>query len=181
MKRELGMSHTGTGARGFARRHWQAALMAASLTAVTFAAQANPQGGHVVAGTGNISAPNANLTVVNQKSSGLVINWNSFNIGKGQTVKFVQPGASAAALNRIFDLNPSQIFGNLLANGQVFLLNSNGIVFGRDSFVNVSALFATSLGISDSDFMAGKFDFSAPAGQDGGAIVNHGTLQALTG
>ncbi len=144
-------------------------------------AGANPQGGQVVAGKGSISTPNGSTTLINQQSNNLIINWSSFNIANGQTVQFKQPSANAAALNRIYDQNASQIFGNLISNGQVFLLNANGIVFGRTASVNTGALFATSLSISNDDFMNGNLDFAAPAGQDGGAIVNHGLLHAVDG
>ncbi|HEY4128082.1 MAG TPA: filamentous hemagglutinin N-terminal domain-containing protein, partial [Gammaproteobacteria bacterium] len=157
-------------------------LLTAGLVGTMFQAQANPQGGHVVAGKGNITtSTNGNLTLVHQKSSNLVINWSSFNIGKGQTVKFIQPGSSSAALNRIFDQDPTQIYGNLLSNGKVFLVNPNGIFFSKDSYVNTGALFASTLGIGDADFMSGNYDFSAPNGVDGGPVVNHGTLVAANG
>src|SRR5689334_1097876 len=102
MKRKLGVSPQRAGAAGSGRQFWRAAWVAASLTAITLPAWANPQGGHVVAGSGSISAPNTNTTVVHQNSNNLVINWNSFNIGANQSVKFVQPTSQSAALNRIF-------------------------------------------------------------------------------
>ena len=167
---------------GMETRAWLKALgLSLVLSSVTLTAWANPQGGQVVAGKGSISNPNGNTTVITQNSNKLIINWSSFNITNGQSVQFKQPSISASALNRIFDQDPTQIFGSLTSNGQVFLLNPNGIIFGRTASVNTGALFATSLGISDSDFMAGKLDFSAPAGEDGGAIVNHGLLQAAAG
>ncbi|HEV2110953.1 MAG TPA: filamentous hemagglutinin N-terminal domain-containing protein, partial [Gammaproteobacteria bacterium] len=159
----------------------KAAGLSLALTSITLTAWANPQGGQVVAGKGSISNPNGSTTLINQQSNKLVIDWSSFNVATGQTVQFSQPSISAAALNRILDQSPSQIFGNLVSNGQVFLLNPNGIIFGRTASVNTGALFATSLGISNDDFMNGKLDFSAPAGEDGGPIVNHGLLQAVDG
>jgi filamentous hemagglutinin family protein len=156
-------------------------LLSAGLVGAVFQAQATPQGGHVVAGKGSITTPNANLTVVHQNSNGLVINWSSFNISQGQTVKFVQPSSSSSALNRIFDQDPTQIYGSLLSNGQVFLVNPNGIFFSKTSYVNTGALFASTLGISNADFMSGQYDFSAPNGVDGGAVINHGTLIAANG
>src|SRR5882724_5191644 len=158
-----------------------AMLLCAGLAGTVFQAQANPQGGTVVAGHGNITNPNANLTVIHQNSNNLIVNWGSFNIGAGQTVKFIQPSSNAAALNRIFDQNATQIFGNLLANGQVFLINPNGIIFSRNAYVNTGALFASTLNIADDNFMAGRYDFTGPADQDGGAVVNHGTLVAAQG
>jgi len=142
---------------------------------------AGPQGGQVVAGQGSISQPNSNTTLVNQQSNRLVIDWSSFNLAPNQTVQFNQPSVSAAALNRIFDQNPSQIFGSIIANGQVYLLNPNGIIFGKTATVNVGGLFATGLNISNSDFMNGTLNFSAASGQNGGYIINHGLLQAANG
>src|SRR5579885_1328113 len=171
MQTTIGLPTRRAGGKGSkAARGVLMALATACLLGAALQAQATPSGGQVVAGRGNISNPNQNLTVIHQKSNNLVINWNSFNIGSGQTVKFVQPSASSAALNRIFDQNPTQILGSLLSNGQVFLVNPNGIYFGRDAAVNVGALFASTLDISNGDFMSGKLDFAAPAGQDGGAV-----------
>ncbi|HEX7965934.1 MAG TPA: filamentous hemagglutinin N-terminal domain-containing protein, partial [Gammaproteobacteria bacterium] len=182
MKQLHGMPTRRAGDKGFkAITRTAAWALTATLAFAVMQAQATPRGGQVVAGHGSISHPSQNVTVINQKSNSLVVNWSSFNIGSGQTVQFVQPSASSAALNQIFDQNPTQIFGSLISNGQVFLVNPNGIYFSRDAYVNTGALFASSLGISNSDFMAGKLDFSAPAGQDGGAVINHGTLIAAQG
>lgn len=84
--------------------------------------QAAPQGGVIVAGQGSITnAPNT--TNVNQQTGTMVVDWNSFNVASQETVNFNQPSANAAALNRIYDQNPSQIFGAINANGRVFLSN----------------------------------------------------------
>ncbi|MGB9430079.1 MAG: hypothetical protein WCC11_09465, partial [Gammaproteobacteria bacterium] len=151
------------------------------LAVCSTSALAGPQGGQVVAGQGNITSPNANTTLINQQSNRLVIDWTSFNLASNETVQFNQPSVSAAALNRILSQNPSQIFGSIIANGQVYLLNPNGIIFGKTAMVNVGGLFATGLNISNSDFMSGKLNFAAPAGQDGGYVINHGVLQAADG
>ncbi|MGA9852792.1 MAG: filamentous hemagglutinin N-terminal domain-containing protein, partial [Gammaproteobacteria bacterium] len=147
----------------------------------TSSALAGPQGGQVVAGEGDISNPNRTTTLINQQSNRLVIDWASFNLAPNETVWFNQPSVSAAVLNRILSQNPSEIFGNIIANGQVYLLNPNGIIFGKTAMVNVGGLFATGLNISNSDFMSGNLKFAAPAGQDGGYIINHGVLRAAEG
>ena len=119
------------------------------LVGATFSAQANdnemPTGGRVIHGEGDIVESEL-LTVINQNSSSLVIDWDTFNLGVNGQVDFIQPDASAIALNRILDVNPSQIFGNINANGQVILLNTNGILFGESASLNVGGLIATSLG-----------------------------------
>jgi filamentous hemagglutinin family protein len=138
------------------------------------ALHAQPTGGVVVAGSATISG-GAKLTTINQASQNAVLNWQSFNIAAGETVRFVQPDGNAVALNRVLGAEPSNIFGNLSANGKVFLVNPNGILFGQGASVNVGGLVASTLAIGDADFMAGRFKF---AGAGAGAVVNQGALKA---
>lgn len=102
----------------------------------------------------NFSADGHKLTV-NQATDKVVLDWNSFNIAAGNSVQFVQPGSSSIALNNIHQVDASRILGNLSANGQVYLANANGFVFGRDSSVNTNSLVATNLKISDTVFDKG--------------------------
>jgi len=100
-------------------------------------------------GQGAASAVQAgNSLTVNQSSASALLNWQSFNIGVGNTVNFKQPDSSSVALNRIFQADPSQISGSLNANGRVYLLNQNGIIFGAGAQVNVGGLVASSLDLS---------------------------------
>ena len=140
---------------------------------------AAPQGGIIAAGDGSIQVPDSSTTTIQQNSQSLVINWDSFNLAAGESVNFIQPSSSAAALNQIFDQNPSQIFGSINANGRVFLSNPNGLIFGAGSTVNVGALLATSLNISASDFMSGNYQLNSSGGN--GAIINQGVIQAASG
>lgn len=142
-----------------------------------------PTGGVISSGSGSISSAGSAMTVT-QTSPKLVADWKSFNIGEQASVNFVQPGVEAAALNRIHDLNPSQIMGRLSSNGQVFLLNHSGIVFGRTARVNVGGLVATSLDMDDDDFMAGKYLLNSVGGaasvrNDGAITVSPGGVVAL--
>ena len=134
-----------------------------------------PTGGLVVAGQAAISQNNAVMNV-NQASNRAAIDWQTFNIGSQAQVNFNQPSASSAILNRVLDANPSQIFGNISSNGQVFLTNPSGVYFSPGSSANVGALTATTHSIGNADFMAGNLRFS----RDGatGAVVNEGTLNA---
>ena len=141
-------------------------------------ALAAPTGGQVSAGSGAIAQVGA-ITTITQSSQNLAINWQSFGIGVNEAVNFVQPNASAIALNRVLGQDPSQILGNLSANGQVFILNPNGVLFGTGSQVNVGGLVASTLSLSDVDFIAGKHTFSN--GGTAGAVVNRGTLTAAQG
>ena len=93
-----------------------------------------PTGGRIVSGQGGISQ-SANSMTINQQTDKMIANWNTFNIGSNASVTFLQPGASSVALNRIYDQNPSQIFGRLSANGQIFLLNPAGVYFGATAQV----------------------------------------------
>ena len=91
-------------------------------------ALALPTDGQVSLGQGSIASAEGSMTVT-QSSQNLAINWNSFNIAQGEKVSFVQPNSSAIALNRVVGSDPSSIYGTLQANGQVFLINPNGILF----------------------------------------------------
>jgi filamentous hemagglutinin family protein len=141
-------------------------------------AVANPLGDVVAAGSASISSPTAGQTKVDQTSEDVVVDWSSFNIGTGQMTQFVQPNAQAIAVNRIGGSAPSQIMGNLDANGRIVLINDNGMVFGKGSQVNVGSLAATSAGGADSDVLAGKF---AQAGNRNASIVSQGTINASQG
>ncbi len=140
-----------------------------------------PTGGTVVAGAATIATPDANTAVINQASNKAVLNWNSFSIGQDGFVQFVQPSASAIALNRVVGSDPSAIMGRLAANGQVFLVNPNGILFGAGARVDVAGIVATTLDIRDEDFLAGDYRFTRVEGAADGAVVNAGTLAANGG
>ncbi|MDR3477403.1 MAG: filamentous hemagglutinin N-terminal domain-containing protein [Gammaproteobacteria bacterium] len=128
---------------------------------------------------GNVSVTQSpNSTIVNQSSQKAIIQWNSFNIGAGERTQFVQPNASSVALNRI---NPqqgaSQIYGSLVANGRVILVNGAGIHFGGTAQVNVAGLIASTSDISNANFLNGKYVFDLPS-QYGGSITNEGSIVA---
>jgi filamentous hemagglutinin family protein len=144
--------------------------------------QALPTGGVVVGGAANIAQTAANKMVISQSTNRAVVNWQTFNVGAGNTVQFVQPSASSQILNRVVGVSgPSQILGTLTANGQVFIVNSQGVVFGNGAVVNVGSLLAATKDISPSSFMAGgPLTFSG--GSNGsGLISNEGALNASAG
>ena len=152
-------------------------LSACLLLAFSAAAHALPTGGVVAAGAAGISS-NGTATTITQTSANAVINWQSFGIGTGQTVQFIQPSSSSVALNRVLGSDPSNILGNLSANGKVFLLNPNGILFGSGASVNVGGLVASTLSLTDANFMAGQYAFT-DAGN--GSVVNQGSINAADG
>ena len=109
-------------------------------------------GGVVIDGAASISAA-GNTTTITQSTQNAIINWNSFSIGAGQTANFVQPNVNAAILNRVTGGSLSQIAGQLNANGQVMIVNPQGVVFNSGSTVNVGGLTASTLDVSNSQFM----------------------------
>ncbi|MEA3053912.1 MAG: hypothetical protein QOG72_2815 [Sphingomonadales bacterium] len=154
---------------GLALLGWAAALPSGAPAN----AQDVPTGGSVSSGSAGI-ATGSNSVTVNQSSQNVAINWQSFSIGKDNAVVFVQPNSQSVALNRVTGGDPSVILGSLSANGKVFLVNPNGILFGKGSNVNVGGLVASTLNLSDADFMAGRYAFSG----SGGAVLNQGTISA---
>lgn len=135
---------------------------------------ASPQGGTVVAGNASISSAPGSMTI-NQTSQNAALNWQSFDIGVGEAVRFVQPNSNSVALNRVLGADPSSILGSLSANGKVFLVNPNGILFGTGAQVNVGGLVASTRDISNSDFLAGQYTFS---GTSDAGILNLGSISA---
>ena len=91
------------------------------------------------------------------RSGNWLLNWQTFNISADSRVEFHQPSASHIALNRIFDSNASRIMGSIDANGRVYLVNSNGFIFGKKSKINVNSLLAStlSLNMTDNEFING--------------------------
>ena len=146
------------------------------VSAADLAATALPGGGQVTAGQASISSTGAAMTI-NQGSQRAIINWQNFDIGSQASVSFRQPDASAVALNRVSGPTASRIEGQLSANGQVFLVNPNGVLLGNGARVNVGGLVASTLNIRDDDFLSGNYTFSG----NGGSIVNQGQIAAAPG
>ncbi|HEY4371381.1 MAG TPA: filamentous hemagglutinin N-terminal domain-containing protein [Burkholderiales bacterium] len=140
-----------------------------------------PTGGSVAQGSATITTPTGSSMQVNVATSKAVINWNGFSIANGYSVQFVQPGASSVVLNRVTGVNPSSIDGNLSANGQVFLVNPNGVYFGPTAHVDVGGLVASTLDIADSDFASGNYAFAKVNGSPLGQVFNSGTINAPGG
>jgi filamentous hemagglutinin family protein len=136
-----------------------------------------PSGARVAAGTATISTPSASSMVVQQGSQNVVIDWQSFSIGKGGAVDFRQPNAGAIALNRVTGAAASVLDGALTANGNVWISNPNGIIAGPTAKVDVGGFLATTSGLSNENFMAGRYRFDQP-GQAGAVVVNKGEIRA---
>jgi len=140
-----------------------------------------PSGGTVAAGSVSIITADPASTLVVQKSKSAIVNWQNFSIGAGASVTFQQPDAASIMLNRVTGAGISAIDGNLLANGQVWLVNANGILFGQGSRIDVGGLIATTSDIRDQDFLTDHYAFGTPSGNLDAAVINHGSIKAATG
>jgi len=140
--------------------------------------QANPTGMTVGAGhaTAQQLGSQLNITV----SQAAVLNWQSFNIGAGETTSFLQPSANSVVLNVIGGANPSQIFGSLKANGTVILENSSGFYFGPNSMIKVGGSFlATTAPVAPDLGAAGGWQFTGMPPL--ASIVNYGQIEVGPG
>ncbi|CAN7277023.1 two-partner secretion domain-containing protein [Massilia sp. LjRoot122] len=126
----------------------------------------------VVAGQASFSQEGNVFSITN--TPGTIINWQSFSVNAGEITRFIQQSSDSAVLNRIVGQDPSQILGALQSNGKVFLINPNGVLFGRDSRVDVGGLVASTLNMTDADFLAGKQTFTA--GPNAGSVRNEGAI-----
>ena len=129
-------------------------MTAGLLLATGGALRANPTGAEVVAGSATVSAGGPTLTV-NQTSARAIVNWQDFSIAAGELTRFVQPDATSATLNRVVSGAPSALLGNLQANGQVFLINPNGVVIGAGARIDTAGFIASTLDVADADFLKG--------------------------
>ncbi len=118
--------------------------------------------------------------MIDQASQNLQVNWSTFNVAANENVQFHQPSSSSVAFNRILDQNPSQIFGRIDANGQVVLVNPNGLLIGRTAQLNTNSLVVSSLDAIDFDATSGRYRFSTNR-LDPGAVVNEGSITAGPG
>ena len=143
-----------------------------SSTTLTFA---SPSGGTVTSGSANISQT-GKVTDITQSSNKASINWNKFNVANDETVNFKQPNVNSITLNRVVGNEKSIINGALNANGQVWILNSNGVLFSKDAKVNTAGLLATTKELSDTDFQAGNYNFK---GNSKESVINLGTIDVV--
>ena len=135
-------------------------LTTTALLALGTSAAGGPNGATVVGGAATVSGQGTASVTVNQSSNSAIINWTTFNIGARESVQFNQPSSSSIALNRVTGgLGPSEILGTLTANGRVFVINRDGILFGPGAVINTAGFLATTNDIKNADFMAGRYNF----------------------
>jgi filamentous hemagglutinin family protein len=140
-------------------------------------AAALPLGAQVANGTAGFASNGNLLTITNTPNA--ILNWQSFSIASGETVRFVQQNAQSAVLNRVVGQSPSAILGGLQSNGRVYLINPNGIIFGQGARIDVAGLVASSLNIGDADFIAGRHAYLGSGAN--GAVSNQGSITTADG
>jgi filamentous hemagglutinin family protein len=168
----------------------EASLLRPRLIAVSVAAcfslapalgLANPTGPTVVSGSASFAANGSLFTVTN--SANAIINWQGFSIGVNEITRFIQPSALSAVLNRVVGsggvVPQSLIHGVLSSNGHVYLLNPSGVVIGATARIDVAGLVASSLNLSNEDFLAGRLRFTEIPGA--GGVANHGVIETPSG
>ncbi len=137
---------------------------------------AAPNGANVVHGNVNITQSGSN-TIINQSLDKAIVNWNSFDVSKGESVQFNQNSSSSIILNRVTNGLPTSIFGNINANGNVFILNNAGVLIGNGANINTNSFLAGAANINDNDFIAGKYNFYGAAGN----VINNGNIKVQNG
>jgi len=147
------------------------AMAGAGLVSLPYMVYANPTGGQVAAGNVTIRQESATKVGITQTTAKGIIDWQKYSIGANEQVQYYQPSASSVTLNRVVGQDPSQILGRLTANGQVFLVNPNGIYFGKNAQVDVAGLVASTHNIRNEDFLAGRYNFNIP-GKPGASVIN---------
>lgn len=153
---------------------WAAGLYIIGTGATAYAL---PEGGQVAAGQAAITTAGSTMTIA-QQTAQAIINWQNFGIGSGEAVHINQPNSQSMLLNRVIGSNPSEIFGQLTANGQVILVNPNGVFFRPGSSVDVGGLTASTLNIANEDFLKGQLRF---AGDSQNPVINAGNITAQNG
>ena len=150
------------------------AVLAISMGLLCQPVLANPTGAEVINGQVTFSQPNINTLQINN-SNGAIINWQGFSINANELTHFQQSGANSSILNQVVGNNVSNILGSLTSNGQVYLINQHGIIFGENSVVNTAGFIASTLNLSNQDFLQGKLNFE---GLNAADILNDGFITA---
>jgi filamentous hemagglutinin family protein len=161
----------------FPTRRSLALLVAAALSGLAPRAFAGPASPQVVAGQASFAQQGNVFSITSTPNT--IINWASFSVNQGEVARFIQQSSGSAVLNRITGQDPTRILGSLQSNGKVFLINPNGVLFGTGAQVDVNGLVASSLNISNADFLANKLHFSGAAGA--GAVSNQGAITTPSG
>ncbi|HEX2923675.1 MAG TPA: filamentous hemagglutinin N-terminal domain-containing protein, partial [Chloroflexota bacterium] len=161
-----------------AKKH--AVLAAGALTLFAGTAYGMPDGFSIVNGNITITRPDGTTMHITQVGDKAIINWNGYSIAANELVRYFQPGTNSISLNRVIGADISTIYGQLQANGQVWLINPNGVIIGPGAQVNTAGFLASTLGITNENFMDGKYVFSGPSSSIA-KIINQGTITSTDG
>lgn len=153
-------------------------FLAVASCLATHGAIANPTAPVVTNGSATFASSGSTLTVTNTPSA--IIHWQNFSINSGETTKFIQQSAASAVLNRVTGGDPSAILGTLQSNGRVFLINPAGITFGAGAVIDTAGLVASTLNMSDADFIHGRMRFDANVAAPG-SVKNAGEIRTPNG
>ena len=153
--------------------------VSAALGTLALPSMAGPEGGIIRGGAGSITQ-NGKNTTINQTTNRMAIDWNSFDIASDERVQFIQPDSQSVSLNRVLSNNGTRIQGRIDANGQVVLVNPNGVIFTESAVINAGGILASGLSIDPNEFMNGNLAFERLEGANG-TVINRGILQAATG
>ena len=171
----------------YSKKQWTQKLTVMVFLAMALggtAVQAMPSGADIRSGQGSISQDGKNMTV-QQNSQRMAIDWTKFDIAKDETVRYAQPDRNAISLNRVTGGQQSVIAGNLNANGNVVLVNPNGVVFTKNSSVDVGGLVASTARLNDEamkNFSNGKDSLDLSLDKDSTAsVINEGQIKAQGG
>ncbi len=141
----------------------------------------DPSSVNVTEGTASVAKEGNKMTVTTETERAILEWLRGLGVAENEILEFLQPSSSSVVLNRIFSGSPSYILGQLISNGQVFLINSSGIIFGRESSVNVGGLIASALDIADEDFLSGNYHFSRGQGVNPAMVINEGDIRVTEG
>ena len=155
-----------------------AAMMAVNAPSLALPANTLPTGWNVTSGSATFTQ-NGNVLNINQTTQQAIANFASFSVGSGAMVDISQPNSSAALLARVTGSDPSQILGQVRANGALWLINQAGIMVGPGARIDVARFIASSLNVSDSDFLANRLNFRGTGTP--GDVRNEGTINAASG
>ena len=133
-----------------------------------------PQGEQVQSGQATFDRSQSDVLNIHQSSDKMIADYQGFSIAGHEAVNFLQPSSSSIALNRVVGADPSNIFGTLTATGKIFLINPNGVLFGPSAHVDTHGLVASTLNITNDDFLNGNYRFNNP----GGNVLNQGRINA---
>ncbi|MBI5213150.1 MAG: filamentous hemagglutinin N-terminal domain-containing protein, partial [Nitrospirae bacterium] len=139
-----------------------------------------PQGSNVVSGNASVSTPTSTTMHINQSTDKAIINWQGFSIAQNEAVRFFQPGSNSVALNRVVGADPSYIYGQLSANGRVFVVNPNGLLVGPTGRIETAGFLGSTMNISNEDFLSDKYIFKNISSSIA-SIVNQGTINISDG